>query len=351
MTATATRFRVAVLLALLPVGLPQTTALAAPVEERFTPAPLPSAAPPRLTPRAAIAIAPMSAPTPQIAAPLSPIRVPGSPPKPMAPAKAAPVAEKATPTAPTAPPPPPPPPPERIPDPPPLAKAVADPPPTETPPTVAPPASSTVATAPATAPEPAPVLAPAPAMDNQAAAAPTAAPQRVVTTAGVYVRATPSGKGRVLDALDPGERLDVIDRSDDGWVRVGRKGKSLGYISAAHLADLPPTNTGGTSRAAPVAPPPGSYAKAAPGDRGCALPDDAPPAKARPALPVGSSARATAAANLRVAPACDAKVVDVLDSGDRVTIQEVVGPWYRIARRNRSPGYVGAALLAPVADR
>lgn len=303
------------LLALAPATLIASSLAAAPVEERVTPAPLPTAALPRLTPLGAVAVQPFPVVPPQLAPPLSPARVPGAPPKVPA-TKASVNAAK-----------------------PPVAE------------TVAPPVEAT----------PAPIQPPSikpPRDETPKPEAPTTAttPRAVVTTAGVYLRATPASNGRVLDALDRGEKLEVVGTAPDGWTQVGREGKSIGYIAAGYLADVP--NTGKTAESsmggdapAPAASAPTSYAKAARGDRGCALPDDRPAQKQRTTLPVGAHARATADANLRVAPACDAKVLDVLDAGERVTVQAVNGSWYRVARRNRTVGYVGAALLVGTSER
>ena len=320
------------LLALAPATLIASTLAAAPVEERVTPAPLPTAALPRLTPLGAVAVQPLPVVPPQLAPPLSPARVPGAPPK-VAATKASVNAAK-PPAAETAAPP---------------AVKPAEPPKAPVAETTAPP----VEAAPIQPPRDETRKAEAPKPEASANAT---SHRAVVTTAGVYVRATPASNGRVLDALDRGEKLEVVGTAPDGWAQVGRKGKSIGYIAAGYLADAP--NTGKTAEPpmggdapAPAASAPTSYAKAARGDRGCALPDDQPAQKLRTALPVGAHARATADANLRVAPACDAKVLDVLDAGERVTVQAVNGSWYRVARRNRTVGYVGAALLVGTSER
>jgi len=165
----------------------------------------------------------------------------------------------------------------------------------------------------------------------------------VVTTAGVKLRAAPEAGARVLDTVERGERLEALAPPADGWVRVGRGGRPLGYIAAEHLAQA---GAGKAERPAP-----GRYAKADREDRGCALPDDLPEEARRPVLPPGTVARVLAHANLRVAPACDAKVEDVLERGERVTVEEATGSWYRVGRKGESLGYVGAALLAPIKGR
>jgi uncharacterized protein YgiM (DUF1202 family) len=291
-------------------AVPGIANAAASAEERFTPTPPPSVALPRLTPLGAplgnVALKPYPAAPPQVAPALSPVRTPGAPPK----------APSVKPTA-----------------------------------SAAEPSAPRVEAAPLSDSAPAPVEPPQSETAKAPAPSPTK-PRDVVTTAGVYLRATPSGKGRVIDALDRGQRLEMIGATSDGWAQVGRKGKSIGYVSADYLTDAPPTKppaNGDTS--APAAKIPSSYAKATRGNRGCALPDDLPPSKQRTTLPVGARARVTADANLRVAPVCDAKVLDVLDAGERVTIQGVSGSWYRVARRNRMIGYVGAALLAAKPER
>ncbi|WP_247893964.1 SH3 domain-containing protein [Azospirillum endophyticum] len=160
----------------------------------------------------------------------------------------------------------------------------------------------------------------------------------VTATAGIYLRATPDAKGRVLDTVEKGDRLTAFGTPADGWQRVGRTGKPQGYVTAAYLAETAP-ETKST---------PGRYAKADPGDRGCALPDDLPERARPPRLSEGTVARLRAAGNLRVAPVCDAKVLDVLETGERVTVLEAAGGWYKVGRKGKAPGYVGAALLTPV---
>lgn len=174
---------------------------------------------------------------------------------------------------------------------------------------------------------------------------PAAAPARrsVTATAGIYLRATPDADGRVLDTVEKGEQVTAFGPPVDGWQRVGRDGKPQGYVADDYLAEA------ATHRTATTAPPkPGRYAKADPEDRGCALPDDLPERAQRPRLPGGTVARLRAAGNLRVAPVCDAKVLDVLDAGERVTVLEAVGGWYKVGRNGKALGYVGAALLAPL---
>ncbi|MDQ2105454.1 SH3 domain-containing protein [Azospirillum isscasi] len=93
----------------------------------------------------------------------------------------------------------------------------------------------------------------------------------------------------------------------------------------------------------------GGYAKAPKEDRGCALPDHIAEERSaetrRPAIAVGTRVRVRAAANLRVAPFCDAKVKDVLEKGETVTVLAVFGSWYEVGRSGRSLGFVGASLL------
>lgn len=290
-----------VLLAAL--ALTGVTAAAQKPEERFTPAPAPTVSLPRLTPldgARAERLAPATAlrPPPVVAPLVSPIRTPA------APSAAAP--------------------PQPQPQPQPV-----DPKPTPAVPPPAPP--------PPSAPREAPPAA------NASVSAPAVA---VVTTAGVRLRAAPGTDARVLDTVEPGERLEAFGPAVDGWRRVGRKGKPLGYVAAAHLAEAHRAETK-PDNAKPV---PGErYAKADREDRGCALPDDLP--GTRRVLPSGSVARVLADANLRVAPACDAKVEDVLEDGERVTILGATGSWYRVGRKGKPLGYVGGALLAPVKPR
>ncbi|CAO3417522.1 SH3 domain-containing protein [Azospirillum doebereinerae] len=278
----------AALLAML--ALPWAEAAAQKPSERFTPLPAPTVALPRLTPSGSAQVqglAPGAAvrPAPVVPPFLSPIQLPGPPPT-------------AAPRPLT-------------------AKTDSLPPPSA-------PAAST--------PE-----KPTPA---KPATAPRTATATVVATAGINLRAAPKADARVLDTVERGETLEALGPPADGWVRVGRGGKPLGYVAAEHVAEA---GTGKAERPAP-----GRYAKAAREDRGCALPDDLPAEKRRPLLPAGTVAQVLADANLRVAPACDARVADVLERGERVTVQDSTGSWYRVGRKGRSLGYVGAALLAPV---
>lgn len=206
---------------------------------------------------------------------------------------------------------------------------------------LSPPSSSTAAATVPPAPPPAP---PAPRKEE------SAAPKTVWTTATVRLRAAPDRGARVLDELDPGARLEVLDTLSGGWLKVGRNGRSLGFVAADFVAGRgAATESPAPQRPkaeAPKAEPPKRYAKATREDNGCALPGGLPASvKRRPMLPAGTVARVLADANLRVAPACDAKVLDVLDEGGTVTVLDSSGSWYRVGRKGRTLGYVGAALL------
>lgn len=177
---------------------------------------------------------------------------------------------------------------------------------------------------------------------------PTIPAQRTMTaTAGIYLRATPDARGRVLDTVEKGEQVTAFGAPANGWQRVGRAGKPQGYVTGAYLAEAAP-NRAVTAEPA-TAPKPGRYAKADREDRGCALPGDLPGRVQRPQLPGGTVVRLRAAGNLRVAPVCDAKVLDVLEAGERVTVLEAVGGWYKVGQKGKTLGYVGAALLTPAA--
>ncbi|XWZ90364.1 SH3 domain-containing protein [Azospirillum sp. B2RO_4] len=305
-----------------------------PPADRLTPLPAPIVALPRLTPTQTLS-PPLTpgvvwAHPPEAPAPLSP---PGPRPAPAGPgadrAPTSPTAVKPPDAKPAEPPPsvaPPPLPPPLPPVKPPSDMAL---PPTPTAPPEKPAAEKPITVEPPAKPIPKP---------------PAAAPVRrgVTATAGIYLRATPDANGRVLDTVEKGEQVTAFGPPVDGWQRVGRDGKPQGYVAADYLADAAPTHTA----AAP--PKPGRYAKADPEDRGCALPDDLPERAQRPRLPGGTVARLRAAANLRVAPVCDAKVLDVLDEGERVTVLEAAGGWYKVGRKGKALGYVGSALLAPL---
>ncbi|BAI73288.1 hypothetical protein AZL_026500 [Azospirillum sp. B510] len=293
------------LLGILSPALPPAAHAEAPTE-RLTPSPAPIVALPRLTPGQRLS--PPLTPgvvwdhPPEVAAPLSP---PGPQPSPARPDPTRPTLKTVEAAAVTAPPLPPP---KPLSVPPPETEA-KEPPPSQPPP-VQPPA--------------------------------VPAQRTVTATAGLYLRATPDAKGRVLDTVEKGERVTAFGAPANGWQRVGRAGKPQGYVTGAYLAEVaaPPKPT--------ATPKPDRYAKADPEDRGCALPDSLPDRAQRPRLPEGTVARLRAAGNLRVAPVCDAKVLDVLEAGGRVTVMEAAGDWYKVGRRGKALGYVGAALLAPV---
>ncbi|MGY0834890.1 hypothetical protein [Azospirillum argentinense] len=119
--------------------------------------------------------------------------------------------------------------------------------------------------------------------------------------------------------------------------------KPAGPAPAA-VAESPPTNRFK-----------GGYAKASKEDRGCALPSHITEERSadtrRPAIAVGTRVRVRAAANLRVAPFCDAKVADVLERGETVTVMAAFGSWYEVGRNGRALGFVGASLLAGAKGR
>ncbi len=191
-------------------------------------------------------------------------------------------------------------------------------------------------------PQPEPAARPAPKEPEKT----VAARRTMVATAGIYLRTTPDAKGRVLDTVEKGDRVEAFGAPVNGWQRVGRAGKPQGYVTSAYLTEA------AADRGEPASPPkPGRYAKADREDRGCALPGDLPRVQSERAqttrLPQGTVARLRAAGNLRVAPVCDAKVLDVLDAGERVTVMEAVGGWYKVGRKGKALGYVGAALLVP----
>ena len=191
-------------------------------------------------------------------------------------------------------------------------------------------------------PQPEPAARPAPNEQEKTAAA----RRTMIATAGIYLRATPDAKGRVLDTVEKGDRVEAFGAPVNGWQRVGRAGKPQGYVTSAYLTEA------AGDRGDPASPTkPGRYAKADREDRGCALPGDLPRVQSERAqtarLPRGTVARLRAAGNLRVAPVCDAKVLDVLDAGERVTVMEAVDGWYKVGQKGKALGYVGAALLAP----
>ncbi|MFP5515440.1 MAG: SH3 domain-containing protein [Alphaproteobacteria bacterium] len=288
--------------------------------ERFTPPAAPIVALPRLTPARPVSPLPNPAVVwehpPEVPAPLSPVSPQVGPaPTPIR----TPIPAARTPTP-----------------------KPADPQDTDQKSTVAAQALAALPPVPPVKPQPEPAAQPAPKGPEKT----SAARRTMAATAGIYLRATPDAKGRVLDTVEKGDRVEAFGAPVNGWQRVGRAGKPQGYVTTAFLTEVAADRG---EQASPSKP--GRYAKADPEDRGCALPGDLPRVQSERAqtarLPQGTVARLRAAGNLRVAPVCDAKVLDVLDAGERVTVMEVVGGWYRVGRKGKALGYVGAALLAP----
>lgn len=297
-----------------PAQMPATTS-AETSAERFTPPAAPIVALPRLTPARPVSPPPNPAMVwehpPEAPAPLSPVGpLAGPPPAPNrtpAPAARTPEPKPSDPQG--------------------TGQSIAG---TEQAPTAVPPL-------PPVKPQPEPASQPAPTEQK-----PVAARRTMVATAGIYLRATPNAKGLVLDTVEKGDRVEAIGAPVNGWQRVARAGKPQGYVASTYLAEVAAVRTG------PSSPPkPEPYAKADREDRGCTLPGGLPERSQAARLPPGTVARLRAAGNLRVAPVCDAKVLDVLDAGERVTVIETVGGWYKIGRKGKAPGYVAAALLAP----
>ncbi|HYH18050.1 MAG TPA: SH3 domain-containing protein [Azospirillum sp.] len=320
-------------------------------EERLTPRALPTPVAPKLTPvlppgtkgRDVPNPAAAMLPLPMVAPPLSPVTVPGAPPPPPAlrpepPVVAAPPAAP-LPAGQAAPLPP------RKPEAaaPPPAFIVPVPPPVVAP--APPPAPSTV-----TAVRPPPEAPAAPPPPPPAAAKPSDA--NAVKGAGkasgkekgggrpawakddVYVRATPDRNGKVLTALLPGEKVEVLPDGVDRWSRVARNGKVLGYVASSFLMDKPPAGRSASS----------GGGGGASDDDGCALPPDIPSGR-RVSLADGSRARILADANLRDAPGCRGRVLDVLEEGETVTVSAEQNGWYRVSRNGRTLGYISGALL------
>lgn len=334
----------------LPALLGNAPALAQRAEPRLTPAPMPTAALPKLTP-----VGPVRGPAlnpkalvqtaPRVAAALSAPIVPGKPAAPPpAPSQAKPAEpEPARPVAPASAPP------ALIPSPAPAAPPASSSQ-ERTAARVSPPSPPPVPPAPAAEPKPEP-----PKPEQAKPETPHSEPPSrrfVRTTEDVNLRAGPSRTARVVDELEGGARLEAMGPANDGWVPVGRNGKALGYIAEGYLtaetAGRGKTATAATANSATPEPRPavpGRYAKASREDTGCALPDDFPASRRRATIAGGSVARVLADANLRVAPACDAKVQDVLERGETVTVLDAVGSWYRVGRGGRTLGYVGASLL------
>lgn len=220
----------------------------------------------------------------------------------------------------------------------PVRRTAAAPPKAEPPTIESPKAEPAPAPPPVAAPIPEPVPTPVPtperASDPQTVAAPVRPPprkpavpssaKRVWATEPVYVRAAPDPRARIVDGLVAGDALERLGVAEDGWVRVGRDGREIGYVAGRYLAAAPPRPDNG--------------------DGTCALPDDLPD-RTEPVAPVGTVLRALAAANLRAAPACDARVLDVLDAGATVTVTGHADGWYEVRGRDLPRAFVGARLL------
>ncbi len=160
----------------------------------------------------------------------------------------------------------------------------------------------------------------------------------VHTKDDVFLRATPGGNGKILDALKPGVVLELRSDKDNGdWVQVFRNGKALGYVAKSYLIDRAP------GQAAATQPPKAQPATPQSKGDGCAT----LPSSAHKPLHEGAIARALTDTKIRQSPACNAKVLDILEEDDKVTVIGLTGAWYHVARKGRTLGYISAPLLAP----
>lgn len=220
------------------------------------------------------------------------------------------------------------------------------------PPPAPPPAAVKANPSPVPAVKTAPPARPAPTVTARPADTRPAGTVRVNSDA--YIRAQPDRNGRVVTTVSAGTTLQVLSGGNEDWINVAQNGKRLGFVSSTLIGQAGVGKAGGkstlASRPVPVSAGSttaalGKYEKALPKDRGCALPKSVA-AKPRKSFSKGMTVRALAATNLRVAPACDAKVRDVLETGERVTVMAVHDGWYQVGRRGQALGYVGGALLA-----
>lgn len=188
-----------------------------------------------------------------------------------------------------------------------------------------PPARTVVETVPPPPRKPEPAAAPTPRA-AEATAAETAG-RTVYARTALYVRARPSAESRIVDGLLPGDALRRIGgETDEGWVRVSRDGEVLGWVAARFLTARPPPR-----RAE---------------DRACVPPDEERATAARVA--VGSRGRAVTDAYVRAEPSCSARVIDLLEEGQTVTVTARTGDWYEVRGQGWPRAYVAVPLLAPV---
>lgn len=302
---------------LLPVLTLALLALPAVAADRLTPRPMPTAAPVLATPAVPAAdgrpLRPQAAfePLPVVAPP--PFTTPAtSPPPPLPPL------------------PPPSPPPE--PSPAPLAVQEEPEPATS---------DATVPEVPRQPVAPAPVevvaavaatVSPPPVPARKPPTPAAASKRRVWATESVYVRAAPDPRARIVDGLATGDALDRLpgDEEEDGWVRVGRDGRPLGFVAGRYLSDAPPK----------------------PGRResDCTLPDDLPDAPRQIAAP-GTRMRALADAYMRAGPTCEARALDVLETGAMVTVTGHSDGWYEVRGQGWPRAYISMRLLTEMRGR
>lgn len=196
------------------------------------------------------------------------------------------------------------------------------------------------------APSPSPAIAsappppPTPPPRKPVAAARTetsqAAPKRrgtVYARESVYVRAEPRRDARIVDGLVTGDAVDLVPPYGDvdGWTRVGRGGEVLGYIRSPYLLSRRPSN------------------RATGDDAACSFPDGFSADEA--ALASGARARARVDSFMRAEPSCTARVLDVLERGDVVTILEAEDGWYAVRSQGWPRAYIGSRLLGPAEPR
>ena len=228
---------------------------------------------------------------------------------------------------------------------PPAAAAVVPPSPAAAPTPPEPPERNAEAPIPRPKPEQ-PAVSPQPKAPVAAEAKPTGGGRTVWAERDVYVRDAPNRGGRIVDGLSSGDRIERMETLPNGWARVARNGR-VGYIHGNYLADAPPSRAAGSVGAdSPWAATP-SEARA---EDGCALPDDLP-ANARVPVAAGTRVRVVSDAYLRAGPGCNARVLDVLEKGETVTVLGNRGTWHEVARDGRVLGFVSGALLVPARGR
>jgi flagellar FliL protein len=188
-------------------------------------------------------------------------------------------------------------------------------------PTVAPPPTPTVPPTPGPTTVVTPTAAPTPTVEGLAA----------TVFNGGNVREQPSLGGRVLDQINAGETVQLLEKSADGqWYRITNIRSVSGWVSRSLLTVDP--------QVAARVPIQGQS------------PPTAPPAPGTPVptfVPSGLTGTVFNGGNVREQPSLGGRVLDQINAGETVQLlgKSADGQWYRITNIRSVTGWVSRSLL------